>query len=113
LLKYKVTKSRIQPFNLRQLFEIFEGKGFNQLKAKVKKLRNYSKTHNLPKESNLILISQIQELEILVSSLESSKPPNQSSPSSPKFSPKINIMKHSFQSLTLLIFNYGMFLLLL
>lgn len=50
LPKNKVIKSRIQPFSVRQLLKIFEGKGLNQLKAKVKELNIHIEKQNLLEE---------------------------------------------------------------
>ena len=56
-----------------------------RLKAEVKELRNQNAKSI--EETNSIFISQDHELENRVASLESSKPPNESTPSSPKLTP--------------------------
>lgn len=87
LLKDKFIKSQIQPFSLKQVLKPYEEQNLNLSKPiTIKELKIHIENQNLLEESNSILISQLQELENLVSSLEYSKPPNQSPPSSPKLS---------------------------
>jgi len=87
LLKDKATESRIQPFSLKQVLKTYEGhessllklvtikelkQEVNQLKVKIRELKNYIERQSLVEESNSILISQPQELENRVSSLKTS-----------------------------------------